>query len=263
MRKRILILSLIVMLILSFWSVAVNAAESSFTTSMTAKNSKVTAGSEVLITVKLSNLNVGENGINSFSAYLSYDTEVFETLTDSSVDGVNSWIPNYTPGTGRVTLHRPTSLKTDEEIMQISLKTKSGLADGTQGEIKLSTIIVNNSIDEFMASPVSTSITIGSQTTSDPVLTIPQNNVAPINITTNSSATPSPIPVNNTVTQPVNNSVIVNNPTSNGIQVVNESKSDIPYTGTDSNALARIIIGFIVIGLVLYIKIERMNKDIK
>ena len=264
MKNKFLVLSLIMVLIITLLSSIVMAATYSFTVSMTANNSKVASGNEVLITVKLSNLNVGENGINSFSAYLSYDTDVFETLTDSSVDGVNGWVPSYTTGTGKVSLYRPTFLKTDEEIMTISLKTKSGLVDGTQGEVKLSTIIVSNSSDEIMASPVSTNITIGTSTTIEPVITNPTNTSAtPVPI--NTTITPSPKPVNNVV-EPANNTVVIGpttNTQQNQVKVVNESNADIPYTGTDSNALAKIIIGVIFIGLVIYIKIERMDKEIR
>ncbi|MBR1540120.1 MAG: hypothetical protein IJ629_02955 [Clostridia bacterium] len=271
MKKKFLILSLLMMLIIALLPVTATAANYSFNTTMSKKpEGKIVSGNEVLITVSLSQLNVGENGINSFSAYLSYDTNVFETLTDSSVDGVNGWVPSYATGTGKVLLHRPTFLKGDEEIMQISLKTKAGLADGTQGEVKLSTIIVSNSSDEIMSSPVSTMVTIGTETAADPVQTNPNANVTPIQVEPgNIVPTPIPVnnttPVNNTLIVPVNNTTPVNNtvPQNNAIRVVNESGDDMPYTGTDSNALARIIIGVIFISLVIYIKIERMNKDIK
>lgn len=284
MKKKFLILLLIMMLIISLLSVFSEAAQSqySFIVSMTAKNSRVTAGNEVLITVKLSNLNVGENGISSFTAYLSYDTDVFETLTDSSVDGLNGWVPNYSTGTGKVSLYKRTFLKTDEEIMTIALKTKAGLADGTQGEVKLSTIIVSDGSDEVMSSPVSTSITIGSETAVDPVNPTPTNtvnpiplNVVPSNITvtpTNTSTQPEPvanttiIPVNTSAlntTNPTNNNTTNTNVIQNQIRVANESGNDMPYTGTDSNALARIIIGVICISLVIYIKIQRLDKEIK
>ena len=265
MKKNFLVLSLIMILIVTFAASTVFAANYSFTASMTANNSKVTAGSEVLITVKLSNLDVGETGINSFSAYLSYDTDMFETLTDSSIDGCNGWVANYTPGTGKVSLVRPTLLKTDEEIMQISLKTKSGLTDGTQGEIKLSTIIVSNSTDEIGTSPVSTSITIGNSTAPDPVVitpsnTVPNNGISPIPVNT------VPTPSNNTANTSNNTSIIIGpsiNTTNTPAPVVNEAGNDMPYTGTDSGSLARIIIGVIFIALVIYLKIQRMDRDIR
>ena len=279
MKKKFLILSLIMIVIISLLSVFTSAAQTqySYTVSMTAKNSRVTSGSEVLITVKISNLNVGENGISSFTAYLSYDDKVFETLTDSSVDGMNGWVANYTTGTGKVNLYRRTFLKTDEEIMQISLKTKADLTDGTQGEVKLSTIIVSDGGDEFMTSPVSTSITIGTASTVDPVDPNPSNTVNPIslNVTTvnqanaitpaNNTAVITPINGLNTITTNTTNTntaPIANSSNRNGIKIANESGT-VPYTGTDSNGLAKIIIGVIFIGLVLYIKIQRMDKEIR
>ena len=260
MKKRFLIILLVMIITLSALTVAIKAVDYSVAVSMTANNSRVSAGNEVLITVKLSNLNVGDNGINGFSAYLSYDTEMFETLTDSSVDGINGWVPNYTPGTGKVSLYRPTFLKTDEEIMQISLKVKSGVADGTQGEVKLSTIIVSNSSDQIMATPVSTMITVGNGTSSDVVQPAPSNTlIIPLNTT--------PTPVNNTAnvtnTAPTNTQIIPVNNTQNNVQVTNESDSDMPYTGNESNALARIIVGVVFIGLVMYIKIVSIDKDIR
>lgn len=269
MKKKFLILSLIMVLIISLLSVTATAADNfSFTVSMTASNSKVEAGSEVLVTVKISNLNVGDTGINSFSAYLSYDTEVFETLTDSSVDGINGWVPSYTTGTGKVSLYRRTFLKTDEEIMQITLKTKSDVAEGTQGEVKLSTIIVSNSVDETGTPPVSTMITIGSGTTGGDGIVEPDDN-ANTNTNTNSTLIP-PLSINTTNNiVPTNNSSVIPLNTNTGNtqnqspMVANESDTDMPYTGTESNALARIIIGVIFIGLVMYIKLERMNRDIK
>ena len=274
MRKRFLIVILLLMVLFtSILSVNAFAADSnySYVVSMTANNTKVAPGNEVSITVKVSNLNVGDDGINSFSAYLAYDTNVFEPLTESSVDGLDGWKPSYTVGTGKIQLYRDKFLKTDGEIMEISLKTKSDVSVGTQGAVKLSTIIVSNSIDEITTpKDVSTSITIssgdsGSSEVIPPVVT--NSTPTPLNITpTNNTQQPTDItptnsivPINNVTDNEVNN---VENQQTN-IQVVNESENDMPYTGTDSNALARIIIGVIFIALVMYIKIERMNKDIK
>jgi len=98
MKTKFYLVVLVMILILSLLTVNVSAL--SFTASMTASSSRVTSATEVTVTVKVSNLDVGDNGINLFSAYLSYDTTVFESLTDSSVDGLNGWIAAYAPGTG-------------------------------------------------------------------------------------------------------------------------------------------------------------------
>ena len=279
MRKKLfIIVSLIIILMTNILSITVFAADDdessgSFTLTMNATNSKVAPGGEVLITVKISSLKVGDSGISQFSAYLDYDTDVFEQLTESSVDGTDGWKPSYNVGTKKIQLYREKALKTDGEIMQISLKTKSDVEDGTQGKISFSSIFVSDSINEFSTQPISTSITVTSSTgpgaigsgsntptNSQPiplnigVSTTPQNQIAqPVNNTVNNV-------VNNVVNNTVNN--VVNN-SSNEIEVVNEVDSDMPYTGADDDALIRIIVGVIFIGLVMYIKIEKMNKDIK
>jgi hypothetical protein len=257
-------------LIIGLLTVKVSAL--SFTATMTSSNVTVDAASEVVITVKISNLDVGDNGINSFSAYLSYDTDVFETLTKSSIDGLNGWMPAFAPGTGRVTLEKSQFVNSDEEIMQISLKTKSGLENGTQGLVKLTRIVASNSADEISASDVSTTITIGQETVTpqpdtntvnpgnitptpiDPVITPNTNNTNNINNTNNTNN------INNTNTNTSKNETNNKNigPTNN---TINESEHDIPYTGSDSSSLSKIILGVIFIALATYIKIERM-KDI-
>jgi hypothetical protein len=254
-------------MILSISVLTVKASALSFTTTMTASNQKVTSATEVIITVKVSNLDVGDNGINSFSANLYYDSDVFETTTDSSVEGLNGWKAAYAPGTGKLTLQKSSFVKSDEEIMQISLKTKGGLSDNTQGEVKLSQIIASNSVDEISANSVSTTITIASasssiniipvdntvNTTNNTVEITPENNtvsITPINTTNNTNNT-------NNATNITNNINTTNNITND-----NTVSNNMPYTGSESSSLSKIIIGIILIAMVAYIKIERM-KDIK
>jgi hypothetical protein len=255
-------------LIISILTVSVSAL--SFTTSMTASNQKVTAATEVVVTVKISNLDVGDNGLNSFTANLYYDSDVFESLTDSSVEGLNGWKAAYSSGTGKMTLQKSSFVKSDEEIVQISLKTKSGLSDNTQGEVKLSQIIASNSVDEISANSVSTTITISSASTNT-IIEIPTNNTVNT-VPTNNTVENNVInitPTNNTNTinttnntNETNNVNITNNANTNNAIVDNTVENDMPYTGSESSSLSKIIIGIILLAMVAYIKIERM-KDIK
>ena len=298
MKKKFLkVIILLVVVITSILSVNVFAETNSnysLNVTMTANNSKIEAGGSVLITVKLSNINFGENGINNFTAKLEYDNDVFEQLTESSIDGENEWKPSYSIGSGKVQLLRQSFFKNDGEIMTITLKAKDGV-NGKQGYVKLSNIIVSNSVDEKMIDEVSTNITVGDGNGEDGPVVLPSSNsvqsntikignsisgnsvnINPQSNSTNKVPTNSTIiPINNNTVTPTNSvlpimnntsntSPVVNN-TENEIQVINEteSNSDMPYTGSDSNALIRIIIGVICISLVMYIKIERMNKEIK
>ena len=272
MKRKVFIVLILIITLMSLLTVNVKAALS-FTTTMTPGSSSIPAATEVVVTVKVSNLEVGDNGINSFSAYLSYSTDVFEPLTESSIDGANGWSTAYSTGTGKVTLQKTSFVKTDEDIMQISLKTKSGLQDGKQGEVKLSQIVASNSVDEITAKNVSTTITIGQAgaTPLNPTPTTPVNNAAPssnsitiqptsntiitpTNTETNTTPTPLPAPVN------TNTNTNTNMAPTNTRVIDNRSSEDMPYTGSmESGAISRIIIGVIFISLAIFIKIERMN----
>jgi hypothetical protein len=265
MKRKVCILLLIMMLIITSLAVRVNA--DSFNTTLTASKSSVEAGSELTITVKVSNLDVGDNGINSFSAYLSYDMDMFESLSSSSVDGLGKWTAAYAPGTGKMTLQNSSFVNNDEEILQITLKTKSGLAEGTQGEVKLSNILASNSATEISCQAVSTTITIGEEASSTGNVT----NIISTNTTNNTSNGINVItPVNNTIKNNTSNNTANNvansaNNTSNSVIIGSTNTvedDDMPYTGSESSALSRIIIGVVLISLVSYIKIERM-KEIK
>ncbi len=266
MKKKFLILSLVIILILGMLPITAFAdTKYSLNATMTANNSRVEAGSEVLIVVKLSQLNVPETGINDFTAYLGYDSNVFETINESSIDGVDGWKPEYTPGTTKIHLYRDTFLKTDGEIMQISLKTKEGLEDGTQGKVTLTTIIVSDGLNQINATNISATIMVGSESSGGSVGQPQTNSLIPLNTTPlipeNTAPTNNSTPVNNsTLLLPTTNNT---SNTTNEIPVVNEADSDIPYTGSESGALARIIVGVIFISLVIYIKMERINKDMK
>jgi len=255
MKRKFVILLLIMILIISV--LAVDASALSFTTAMTASSTRVEASTEFTITVKLSNLDVGDSGVNTFSAYISYDQDVFETLNDSNIDGLSGWAPAYAPGTGKVALQKRQFTKTDEEIMQITLKTKAGLAEGTQGEVKLTNIIAATSTDEISASPVSTTITVGKPSSGGTVVP-PTNTSSPANTSIQIQPGNTTSPINTSI--PNNSSTNVPEPVNNSVvdQPANIT-DDMPYTGSEGSALSKIIIGVIFIALATYIKIEKMN----
>ena len=281
MRKKCCILLLIIILLVSLLSVNALAADLSFTTTMTPSSTKVDEATEVVVTVSVSNLSVGDNGINSFSAYLNYDTTVFETLTDSSVEGLNSWSSTYSTSSGQVVLVKNSFVNSDEEIMQISLKVKSGVDDGTSGTVSLTNIVASNSEDDISGTNVSTTITVGTaSTTVNPSTNSTTNsnsssssgNTTILNITTNNNTSTTTNATNSSNLSNNTNSVAsTSNSTGNSTGSVNSTSnvssssnevtdSDIVYTGTESSAFIKIILGVILVSLAIYIKIRRLEE---
>lgn len=251
MKRKLNCILLVFILIFSLLSITANAANLSFTTTMTPSSTSVSEATEVVVTVAVSNLNVGDSGINAFSAYLSYDTDVFETLTDSSVEGLNNWSSTYSVTNGQILLTKNAFVNDDEEIMQITLKTKEGISSGTEGTVSLTGIAVQNSEDTITGSNVSTTITVGTEQSKN---TTNNTNVLVITPTTNTE--------NNTNNENSTNSTNTENSSNNSstYNISNNTDGDIPYTGLSSDAYVKIILGVILIALVIYIKIRKMDE---
>ena len=247
MKRKISFVLLIILLTFVMLTVMVNAL--SFTTTMTPNSTSVEEATEVVVTVSVSNLDVGDSGINSYSAYLSYDTEVFEPLTDSSVEGLNGWSSTYSTTSGQILLTKNSFVNSDEDVMQITLRTMEGLEEGTEGTVSLTGIVASNSEDNIDGTTVSTTITVGTEAEST------GNTVIQIEPTTNNVEDNS-ADVNNANTSNTDNSSVYNIDTNTNTS----NEEDIPYTGVSGDGFIKIILGVIFIALVIYIKIRKMDE---
>lgn len=254
MKKRIVKICIIAMLLVWVYTTIVNAL--SFSATMTPSSTAVDESTEFTIRVSVSNLDVGSNGINTLSGTLKFDDDVFEDITDSSIEGLNSWSPTFNADTGKITLTKTTFVKTEEAVFQITFKTKTDIS-AESGTIMFTNIVASNSETEINASDISTKIVIGSDNTNTANVTN-ENNTGVLNIVPKTPTT------NNTVNNIVNNTA--NNVSKNisKYNVVNNTSSedDIPHTGVEDTILY-IIIALIVVSIVFYIKFERVNKEIR
>lgn len=258
MRKKINCILLILILMFSLLTINSYAVDLSFTTTMTPSSTSVSESTEVVITVAVSNLNVGDSGINAFSAYLSYDSDVFETLTDSSVEGLNSWTSTYSTTSGQILLTKNSFVNDDENIMQITLKTKEGVTSGTDGTVSLTGIVAQNSESTIDGSNVSTTITVGTESTST---TNTANAITIIANTTSTNTTNATNNANTSNSANTNTNTNTNNTSTSTYNVTNTSSDDsIPYTGVSTDALIKIILGVILIALAIYIKLRKMDE---
>ena len=158
MKKKILKITMILFMLILTCSTVANAL--SFTATITPSSTTVAESTEFTVSIKVSNLDVGQNGINALSGYLKYDTSVFEVITDSSIEGLNSWNPSFNSENGKITLTKTTFVKNEESVFQIAFKTKSGVS-GKKGTIAYTNILATNSEQEISAADISTTITIG------------------------------------------------------------------------------------------------------
>lgn len=254
MKSKIVSIIVMILLIVCLISVSVNAV--SFTATMTPSATTVKEATEFTITVKVSNLDVGNNGINSLKGNLKYDTNVFETISESSIEGLNSWSAKFDEASGEISLTKNTFVTSTQEVFQIVFKTKSGVS-GKSGTISYTNIVASNSETSIPATDISTAITIGNETNTNTV-----SNIASIS---NKTVTINAATANNTV---ANNATNTNKTANNSISsYVNtmtntQTQDNIPKTGVNDTILAVLFI-VIAIAVVFYIKIEKLNKEIK
>lgn len=255
MKKRILKITTIMIMFTLVYVSIVNAL--SFTATMTPSSTTVAESTEFTVKIKVSNLDVGTNGINSLSGYLKYDKDIFETITDSSIDGLNGWSPVYTADSEKVTITKPTFVKSEEEVFQVTLKTKSGVS-GKSGKVEFTNIVASNTDAEIQAQNISTEITVGN--VSENVSNSTGNNttigLSPSNKANNTS--------NTNTAKNTTNKTNTNNTTNTPISSVvnNSTPNEITYAGAE-DTIIYIIGAIIVLALVFYIKFERVNKEIK
>lgn len=251
MKKKFLkILVVMIILVITYASI-VNAL--SLTVTMDAA-STVAESTEFTVKVKVSNLDVGPNGITSLSGYIKFSKDIFENISESSIEGLNGWSAQYATDSTKLTLTKQTFVKSDEDVFNLTLKTKPGTS-GKEDVIKFTNIMVSNNDTEFSASDVSTKVMIGTAS----------GNIANV---TNTGNTNSIVPI---VQNRVNNTAIPTNITSNNsvdnslpsfVNTTNETGDDIPYTGVE-DTIPFILIGIVALAIVFYIKIEKLNNDMK
>ena len=261
MGKKYIKITVIAILLALVYTTIVNAY--SFNVTITPDSTTVAESSEFTVKVKVANLDVGNNGINSLSGYFKYDTKYFETINESSIEGRNSWILSaFNPDNGKMTFTKTTFVKDEEEVFLVTLQTKAG-SSGHSGEISFENIVASNSAQQIQTTNVSTTITIGSSGDIDANTENVQSNfvfnVIVSNLTNNNV-------VNETANNTVNN--VVNNTTNNVVNnvvhynAVNNNTNSIPYTGVEDTVIY--IIGIvIIIAAVFYIKIEKINKELR
>ena len=88
--SKVILLSLVVAII---WVGQVMA--NSFNMVVTPNTKTLKAGETVTVTIGLANIDAGELGINTVETQISYDSDVFETVTQDEVKSANNWSLTY------------------------------------------------------------------------------------------------------------------------------------------------------------------------
>lgn len=229
-------------------------ADTNYSAKMSLKSdSKLKEGDTVTINVNLTNVNAG-NGINTLTAQLDYDTNVFETLTTSDIKSSTNWTPTFASQTNKMTALKNDKVTTDETVFSITLKVKTSISvDTTKVTIKnivvSGGIVANGGTGDINVNDVSIIINKEKNTGT----TTETNTIKNENTTTK----------NNVESNTTKNIITTNTTTNNAIVKDNTAaKNTLPKAGLQEYEVITIII-VAVIGLFSYAIYKKTAKDVK
>lgn len=225
-----------------------DATERSLVFTPTPSSTKLNEGEEITITLELSDIKMGQDGINTFGGKLEYDENIFEKVTSDDISSQNNWSIAYNDeetakkGTFLATINTGTSK--NQVIGIIKLKVKTNLKS-QDTEIKFTSL----------SSVAEDTVKLDDQTLKFSVTgtVVPDDDKKDDNKKDDK---------NNTV----ENTIVIGNVT-NDIEVVEntitvdntQSNTNLPQTGELDVVIAVLALGLIAV--VSYIQIKR-NRDL-
>ena len=155
----------ILILAMAMIGASVSATSNSFRASATPSTTTLKPGEEVTITVKVSDINMGENGINTLEGKIKYDTNVFESVKASDVQSLNNWSTTYNDETSSLNgkflaVNLSAGTKDDTQILSVKFKVKDDIKETTTTQIDFEDITSNDGTDLVNAGTKSVSLTV-------------------------------------------------------------------------------------------------------
>lgn len=209
----------------------------------TPSSTKLNEGEEITITLELSEIKMGQDGINTFGGKLEYDENVFEKVTSDDISSQNNWSIAYNDeetakkGTFLATINTGTSK--NQVIGIIKLKVKTNLKS-QDTEIKFTSLssVAEDTVkldDQTLKFSVTGTVVPDDDKKDDKNNTV-ENTIVIGNVTNDIEVVENTITVDNT-----------------------QSNTNLPQTGELDVVIAVLALGLIAV--VSYIQIKR-NRDL-
>lgn len=233
------LLTVSIMALIVVISTISNAASVGMTLS---SNSKLKVGDTVTVTMSLGNIDAG-NGIDTITAELNYDKNVFETVETSNLIASNSWTPTYASSTNMLTAVKNSKVTKGETVLTITLKVKSTLSVKST-TVTLKDIVVSGGrvqdggTGDINVNNASVTINADSDAISKNENTI-SNTTTTTNTTTNTTKQNTTLK-DNTVTK----------------------KTTLPKTGIEQGGVIAIVV-IAIVGTFSYVLYKKTSKEVK
>lgn len=206
MKKKTFINIVLLILLVVFTLNKVNAITNSFDAELEIDSTNLKPGEEITISLKVSNINMGDDGINALEGTIKYDTNVFETITQTDITSENGWSTTYNEEEENslkgkfLAVNLSAGTKEDTQILTVKFKVKDNVEETTKTKIDFVDITSNDGVDLVNVGTKSIQITVNvpqkpiqeneiiNETNNDNENkapgTIPQTGVTPISVIT-------------------------------------------------------------------------------
>ncbi len=249
-KKTIEMLILILTIIAILMPTHVNA--NSFKLNATANKNTIKEGETVTITLKLSNIDVGTLGINTVEGMISYDTNIFEEITQASFTSLNNWSLTYngeeTEYKGKILgVILASGVTEDQEIGKIKLKVKENVSF-QETSIFIKNITTNDGEELIKDTDKEIKLKVGTKVKQEDNTNNTNNN----NNTTGNTNTEKNESTSNTSNNKVNKT--------NANTTKSKSDTKLPYTGLKNVVIVSVIIALIIGAIYQYKKYKTIDK---
>ena len=153
MKKKILVNLILVIMLGVMLASTVNAATNSFKAELSASSTSLKPGDEITLTLKVSDIKMGDDGINAVEGTIKYDTNVFEAITQTSITSESGWSTTYNGETSNslngkfLAVNLSAGTKEDTKILIVKLKVKQDVAKTTETQIDFVDVTSNDGVD--------------------------------------------------------------------------------------------------------------------
>ncbi len=257
MKRKKIVITLLTILTVMALMISKSFAAGSYSASLTPNNSKVSKGSELKVTLKLSGISV-DGGINGVVGTLKFDTDIL-TLSKSDVKGLDGWTVTYNEDNKKLEIDSAEAITTDKEIATFTFKVKDNTT-ATNAAIQLVSIsAANSTLDNAISiSDISTNITIGTSIGGNNNSSNSISNDTTNNTTNNTNNTTGNQTNNNTARNSVSNNSVANTVSkeSNTTTVNNEN---MPYTGASSYIIP-LMLAVLTLGIISFVNYKKIEK---
>lgn len=263
MKRKKIVITLLTILTVMALMISKSFAAGSYSASLTPNNSKVSKGSELKVTLKLSGISV-DGGINGVVGTLKFDTDIL-TLSKSDVKGLDGWTVTYNEDNKKLEIDSAEAITTDKEIATFTFKVKDNTT-ATNAAIQLVSIsAANSTLDNAISiSDISTNITIGTSiggnnnSSNSNSISNDTNNSTSNNTNNNTNNATGNQTNNNTARNSVSNNSVANTVSkeSNTTTVNNEN---MPYTGASSYMIP-LMLAVLTLGIISFVNYKKIEK---